>query len=283
MRSRQGWTSGGPREGVIDPVSTPPTQPPRPSVEGPASFALAPALRARLLGTGLVAIGTVVLIGMLLTWLADLPTACRLRPGGARARRGGRAGPPGRAYATGCCGWTSTATASGVCGLPRRGRRGGPMCSTCRQPPWPASGASYSASATGVRRHCRSTRSRAARPRSSRRSPSTSTAATGTAACAEPTGPTICRGLPIFRGDRGWVTCGLLLGRCRLVAYGARLLSGLRVEPSRGFKSRHLRRPTAPDPRGFGAVAVIAKTCMIVQCTVMSSANLLTGVSARAR
>ena len=39
------------------------------------AFALAPALRARLLGTGLVAIGSVVLIAMLLTWLADLPTA----------------------------------------------------------------------------------------------------------------------------------------------------------------------------------------------------------------
>jgi hypothetical protein len=58
-----------------NPVSTPPAQPPRPSIEGPAAFSLAPALRARLLGTGLLAIGTVVLIGMLLTWLADLPTA----------------------------------------------------------------------------------------------------------------------------------------------------------------------------------------------------------------
>jgi len=56
-------------------VSTPPTQPPRPSIESPATFSLAPAIRARLLGTGLVAIGTVVLIGMLLTWLADLPSA----------------------------------------------------------------------------------------------------------------------------------------------------------------------------------------------------------------
>jgi len=56
-------------------VSTPPTQPSHSSVEGPTSFSLAPALRARLLGSGLVAIGTVVLIGMLLTWLADLPTA----------------------------------------------------------------------------------------------------------------------------------------------------------------------------------------------------------------
>jgi hypothetical protein len=37
-------------------------------------FALAPALRARLLGTGLVAIGTVVVLAVLLAWLADLPT-----------------------------------------------------------------------------------------------------------------------------------------------------------------------------------------------------------------
>ena len=39
------------------------------------AFALAPALRARLLGTGLVAIGTIVLIAILLTWLVDLPPA----------------------------------------------------------------------------------------------------------------------------------------------------------------------------------------------------------------
>ena len=56
-------------------MSTPPTQPSRSSVEAPTSFSLAPALRARLLGSGLVAIGTVVLLGMLVTWLADLPTA----------------------------------------------------------------------------------------------------------------------------------------------------------------------------------------------------------------
>jgi hypothetical protein len=39
----------------------------------PVEFALAPALRARLLGTGLVAIGVVVVAGVLLTTLADLP------------------------------------------------------------------------------------------------------------------------------------------------------------------------------------------------------------------
>lgn len=37
-------------------------------------FALAPTLRFRLLGTGLFAIGTVVLLGAVLTWLADLPS-----------------------------------------------------------------------------------------------------------------------------------------------------------------------------------------------------------------
>lgn len=37
-------------------------------------FALAPALRGRLLGTGLVAIGAVVVLGILVTWLADLST-----------------------------------------------------------------------------------------------------------------------------------------------------------------------------------------------------------------
>jgi hypothetical protein len=38
-------------------------------------FALAPALRARMLGTGLVAIGVAVLLGVLVTWLAGLSTA----------------------------------------------------------------------------------------------------------------------------------------------------------------------------------------------------------------
>ena len=38
-------------------------------------FALAPALRARLLGTGIVAIGAVVVIGGLAAWLADLSSA----------------------------------------------------------------------------------------------------------------------------------------------------------------------------------------------------------------
>jgi hypothetical protein len=38
-------------------------------------FALAPALRVRLLGTGLVAIGLVIAVGALLSWLTDLPSA----------------------------------------------------------------------------------------------------------------------------------------------------------------------------------------------------------------
>jgi hypothetical protein len=37
-------------------------------------FALAPALRVRLLGTGLVAIGLVIAVGVLLSWLTDLPS-----------------------------------------------------------------------------------------------------------------------------------------------------------------------------------------------------------------
>ena len=43
--------------------------------DGPVDFALAPALRARLLGTGLVAIGTAVVLGVLLGWLAGLSSA----------------------------------------------------------------------------------------------------------------------------------------------------------------------------------------------------------------
>ena len=55
------------------PVSSPSSG--QPEVPDPAtsSFALAPALRARLLGTGLVAIGLVVLGGILLAWAIGLP------------------------------------------------------------------------------------------------------------------------------------------------------------------------------------------------------------------
>ena len=49
--------------------------PDNPAPAGPVDFALAPALRVRLLGTGLVAIGVVVALGVLVTWLADLPSA----------------------------------------------------------------------------------------------------------------------------------------------------------------------------------------------------------------
>ena len=59
---------GGPLRGcnrpVPDPVSPPPASP-----AGPVDFALAPALRLRLLGSGLVA------LGVLVTWVTDLPTA----------------------------------------------------------------------------------------------------------------------------------------------------------------------------------------------------------------
>jgi len=55
---------------VPDPDSPPSTTP-----AGPVDFALAPALRLRLLGSGLVAIGLVVALGVLVTWVTDLPTA----------------------------------------------------------------------------------------------------------------------------------------------------------------------------------------------------------------
>ena len=74
----------------------------------------------------------------------------------------------------------------------------------------------------------------------------------------------------IFRGGRGWVTCALLVREVSpSPVYGARLLSGLRVVPSRGFKSRHLRRLTAPDPRVRGGRMHACETCMIMQCTLM--------------
>ena len=166
------------------------------------AFALAPALRARLLGTGLVAIGTIVLIAMLLTWLADLPTAVvtglvvlavvgvvalgllvgvrhwvlRLDEHGYRVR-----GAPH------CRGEVGT--------VDRRARPAG-------DDRVPASGASYSACATAVRRPCRSTRSRAVPPSWSRPSPTISTVDTGTADCAETTGqPPL--GQPEFPGVLG--------------------------------------------------------------------------------
>ncbi len=58
--------------GFNRPVTTPANDPPRSSA-APVDFALAPALRARLLGTGIVAIGAVVLLGVLVTALAGLP------------------------------------------------------------------------------------------------------------------------------------------------------------------------------------------------------------------
>ena len=63
---------GGPLDRCNRPVTEPVTNPPTP--EGPVDYALAPALRARLLGTGLVAIGVVVAVGVLLSWLTSLPT-----------------------------------------------------------------------------------------------------------------------------------------------------------------------------------------------------------------
>ena len=52
-----------------------PETPHAPGPTRPVELALAPALRARLLGTGLVAIGVVVALGVLVTWLTGLPAA----------------------------------------------------------------------------------------------------------------------------------------------------------------------------------------------------------------
>jgi hypothetical protein len=61
---------------VPDPVSPPPASPGGPAGPGgPVDFALSPALRLRLLGSGLVAIGLVVALGVLVTWVTGLPTA----------------------------------------------------------------------------------------------------------------------------------------------------------------------------------------------------------------
>ncbi|MCW2846954.1 MAG: hypothetical protein JWR90_928 [Marmoricola sp.] len=56
-------------------MSSPANDPTPPSVSGPVEFAMAPALRARLLGTGLVTVGAVVVGGVLVTWVTGLPTA----------------------------------------------------------------------------------------------------------------------------------------------------------------------------------------------------------------
>jgi hypothetical protein len=63
---------------VSTPASDPASEPASRASDSPADpveFALAPALRARLLGSGMVAIGTVVVLGVLLSWLTDLPAA----------------------------------------------------------------------------------------------------------------------------------------------------------------------------------------------------------------
>ena len=64
---------GGPLRGCNRPVPDP-VSPPPPSSAGPVDFALAPALRLRLLGSGLVAIGLVVALGVLVAWVVDLPS-----------------------------------------------------------------------------------------------------------------------------------------------------------------------------------------------------------------
>jgi hypothetical protein len=66
---------GGPPGGSNRPVTDPVTPPSPHAPASPVDFGLAPALRARLLGTGLVAIGVVVALGVLIGWLTDLPEA----------------------------------------------------------------------------------------------------------------------------------------------------------------------------------------------------------------
>ncbi len=61
-----GGPLGGSNRWVPDPVTRTPAD--------PVEFALSPALRARLLGTGLVSIGGVVAVAALLVWLVDLPS-----------------------------------------------------------------------------------------------------------------------------------------------------------------------------------------------------------------
>ncbi len=57
-------------------MSTSPTDPTAtPTPSGPTEFALAATIRARLLGTGLTALGTVVVVAVLVGWLVGLPTA----------------------------------------------------------------------------------------------------------------------------------------------------------------------------------------------------------------
>jgi hypothetical protein len=57
------------------PVTSPASGQPEAPTPAGSSFALAPALRFRLLGTGLVAMGLVVLGGILLAWAIGLPAA----------------------------------------------------------------------------------------------------------------------------------------------------------------------------------------------------------------
>jgi hypothetical protein len=63
---------GGPLHGCNRRVPDPLTDSPAPAR---VDVALAPAVRARMLGTGLVAIGLVVAIGILLTAVTDLPSS----------------------------------------------------------------------------------------------------------------------------------------------------------------------------------------------------------------
>ena len=69
------WVAASRGTGVITRVSHPQETPPAPAHPTPDEFALSPALRARMLGTGLTAIGVVVAVGVVVTWLTGLPSA----------------------------------------------------------------------------------------------------------------------------------------------------------------------------------------------------------------
>lgn len=66
---------GSPPRGSTWAVPEPVSPQPPPTDAGPVELALAPALRARLLGTGLVSIGVAVLLAMLVGWLTSVPSA----------------------------------------------------------------------------------------------------------------------------------------------------------------------------------------------------------------
>ena len=204
---------------------------------GPVDFALAPALRVRLLGTGLVAIGLVVALGVLVTWSPTCPrrsspaSSCSPRSAWCRSACWS-------AYATGCC--ASTTTGYRVRVLRTAEARSARwtdvldlQAGTVSGHPVPGAAPARRAYDGPAGRRDRGWRHRPDRgpdhpPRPGTRLP--------------PTALTADPAHRIFRRPRRmgnlWPA---VLEVSPSPVYGARLLSGLRVIPSRGFKSRHLR------------------------------------------